>query len=372
MGGGTPGDHSLLTLPEILDFATMSDKVLDARSFRGLFLANGRLAGIVRRNLRHTSLELIYTTVLGLAITAAGRDPAEYFLRQGNRLLDQGLFPEAVAAYTRALQQNPKGGRVYYYRALANEMVDRQAAIVDWRQFAESAASDSRLKEAVAQAQQRVQALEKMPALPDLLHPSRYVPKAGDYFQEVAGTSVGLLWTEFPVKVFADNPPKEWRRALHEALDTWMSVFPLQTVSARETANIVLSWAELPKQTLGMEGVLTEIRKEDDTVVSRRKESTIILDNSHRWSEREMRATVLHELGHALGIRGHSDGSRDLMFPQEVEIIEVTNMSLIAPGPSGSRSSGVSSTRINTKLTPRDVNTLIRLYNCPGPVVHLK
>ncbi len=149
-----------------------------------------------------------------------------------------------------------------------------------------------------------------------------------------------------------------------------MSVFPLQTVSARETANIVLSWAELPKQTLGMEGDSIEIRKEDDTVVSRRKESTIILDNSHRWSEREMRATVLHELGHALGIQGHSDGSRDLMFPQEVEIIEVTN--IIAQWPSGSKSSGVSSTRINTKLTPRDVKTLIRLYNCPGPVVHLK
>jgi predicted Zn-dependent protease len=318
------------------------------------------------------SLKLIYTMVLGLAITTTGRDPAESFLREGNRLLDEGLFAEAVAAYTRALQQNPREVKVYYCRALANEMVDRQAAIRDWRQFAELAATDSRSKEAVAEARQRVQALEKIPALPDLLNPSRYVRKAGDYYQEVAGASVGLLWTEFPIKVFADSPPEEWQRALQEALDAWMNVFPLQTVGARERADIVLSWAKLPKRTLGTEGESIQIRKEDDRVVSRRKESLIILDNSHRWSEREMRAAVLHELGHALGIGGHSDNSKDVMFPEEVKGLAVSKI----PGQLGLGDPGFygvsSSTGANTKLTPRDVNTLIRLYNYPGPVVRLE
>jgi predicted Zn-dependent protease len=348
----------------------MSDKVVDARSFQELFLATWRLASVVRRNHRHTAVKLICTTVLAFTMTAAGRDPAESFLRQGNRLVDKGLFAEAVAAYTRALQQNPNEVKVYWYRALANEMVDRQAAIGDWRQFAESAAADSRLKEAVAQAQQRAQALEKIPVLPDLLRPSRYVPKARDYYHEVAGPSVGLEWTEFPVKVFADNPPEEWRRAVQEALDAWTSVFPLQTVSTREKADIVLSWAKSPQRIVGTEGDSIQVRKEDDRVVSRRKESFIILDYSHRWSDHEMRGVVLHELGHALGIGGHSDGSRDVMFPEEVNIIEVSKT--LAPW-GASVSSGVSSsTRINAKLTPRDVNTLIRLYNCPGPLVHLK
>lgn len=357
-------------LPEILDFATLSDKVLDARSFQGLFLADWRLASVVSRNQRYTPLKLICTVALGLTITGASRDPAESSLRQGTKLLDRGLFPDSVAMLTRALEHNPKDVKAWYYRALANEMVDRQAAIGDWRKFVELAATDLHSKEAVPQAQQRAQALEKIPVLPDLLHPSRYAPKAGDYYQAVAGTSVGLLWTEFPIKVFADSPPEKWRRALQEALDAWMSVFPLQTVSARGRADIVLSWAKLPKRTVGTEGDSVQVRKEDDRVVSRRKQSFIILDDSHRWSEREMRAVVLHELGHALGIGGHSDGSRDVMFPQEVIIFEVSKV-LAQPGASGF--SGVSlPKRINTKLTPRDINTLIRLYNCPGPVVRLK
>ena len=324
----------------------------------------------MRRNHRHTSLKLIYTAVLGLAVTAACRDPAESFLRQGTKLLDRGLFADSVAMFTLALEQNPKDVKACYYRALANEMVDRQAAIGDWRKFVELAATDSRSKEAGAQAQQRVQALEKIPALPDLLHPSRYVLKAGDYYQEVAGTSVGLLWTEFPIKVFAESPPEEWRRALQEALDAWMSVFPLQTVSARERADIVLSWAKLPKRIVGTEGDSILVRKEDDRVVNRRKKSFIILDNFHRWSEREMRGVVLHELGHALGIGGHSDGSRDVMFPEEVSILELSKD--LAPWGAPGFSGFFLPKRINTKLTPRDVNTLIRLYNCPGPVVHLK
>jgi predicted Zn-dependent protease len=337
------------------------------------------LSDLVRRINRLPSFQLIFTTMLVLAITAAGRGPVESFLRRGNRLMDQGLFTEAVAAYTRALQRNPSNAKVYYYRALANEMVNRQAAIADWHRFAESAITDSRMKEAVPQVQQRVQALEKKTELPDLLHPSRYVPKAGDYYPQVADASLGLQWTEFPVKVLAKDPPKEWKRALEESLETWMSVFPLQAVSTREQADIVISWVKLPKGNVGTERDSMQVRTEDERVVKRQRLSSIILDSSHRWSEREMHAAVLHELGHALGIGGHSDDSRDVMFPAEIESFEelsgkvpagvaagVAGLSVV--GPPGVRSS----IQISTKLTPRDINTLIRLYNCPGPLVYLK
>ncbi len=179
-----------------------------------------------------------------------------------------------------------------------------------------------------------------------------------------------MLWTEFPIKVFADNPPEEWRDALEEAQNAWMSVIPLHSVSAREGGDILVSWVKLPKRTAGTEGDSFQVRKEDDKVVSRRKHSFIILDNSQRWSEREMRAVALHELGHALGIGGHSNGSRDVMFPEEVKFLELSKD--LAPWGAPGFSGLFSPKRINTKLTPRDVNTLIRLYNCPGPVVHLE
>ena len=51
------------------------------------------------------SLKLVCTAVLGLAVTASGRDPAELFLQHGIKLLDRGHFANSVAMLTHALGQ---------------------------------------------------------------------------------------------------------------------------------------------------------------------------------------------------------------------------------------------------------------------------
>lgn len=326
----------------------------------------------MKRPLCYPSI-LIFTAVLALPVADAGRAPAEAFLRQGKKLFNRGLFADAVAKYTRAFEQNPNDANAYCDRALANEMVDRQAAIRDWRRYVELAGTDPGSKEEVTQAQERVKALERMPAVPDSLLPSRYVPKAGDYYQEVAGASTGLLWTDFPVKVFAESPPEEWRRTLKEALDAWSTVFPLQPASAREDADIIISWGRLPEGKMGTEHGWTTIRREDDRVVERRKRSFISLDNSRRWPQEEMRAALLHELGHGLGIGGHSKVATDVMFPAVQETIEELRGGGNTTEPGRQiLPSDAEEKHINTKLTRRDVNTLIRLYNCPGPLVLLR
>lgn len=227
----------------------------------------------------------------------------------------------------------------------------------------------------VTRAQERLQVLQRIPRLPDSLRPSRYVPNAGDYYQASAGPSAGLLWTQFPVKLYADSPPKKWQGALQHALAAWNDVFPLRLVPTQQEANITMRWAGLAGGRAGTEQSFIQVRKEGDQVFQPLNLASVVLDNSHHWSEPEMRLTLLHELGHALGINGHSDRSKDIMIPVLYEtIIELpANLSVVGlSAPLIQFPGNGSSVYVNTKLTPRDINTLIRLYNCPGPIVPLR
>jgi predicted Zn-dependent protease len=71
-----------------------------------------------------------------------------------------------------------------------------------------------------------------------------------------------------------------------------------------------------------------------------------------------MRAIVLHELGHAFGIKGHSDTKKDIMYWQAQE--KKTGISISGiPLPVFWRS-------LVKQPSQRDLNTLIRLYNSAG------
>ena len=87
------------------------------------------------------------------------------------------------------------------------------------------------------------------------------------------------------------------------------------------------------------------------------------MDVSRRWSKDEMRAIVLHELGHALGIKGHSDSTKDIMFWQMQE--KARQLPLPGPIPFFWRS-------LVKQPSQRDINTLIRLYNHPGSSVRFR
>ena len=330
-------------------------------------------------------LQPIFTLASVLTLAAGQADQAESSFRVGNRFFDAGQFTNAVDMYTRALEQNAQDARAYFNRALANEMVDRKAAIRDWRQFLDLAGGNPTWKAAVSQVRDRLQTLERMPALPSSLQPSEYSPKSGDYFQEVAQSSKGLQFTTFPVKIFVGSVPRGWQGALRKALDAWIQVFPLEEVDSREAADIVLSWETLTKGSQwglsadkdarrpGREKDWVQVVKEDDgTIAKRTKIAFVTLDSSHHWSEEQKRATALHEIGHALGIQGHSDRPGDVMFGTIQETLtEVANQGAVTSPPQYGPPPARTSPSLPQKPGPRDVNTLIRLYNSPGPLTRL-
>ena len=94
-----------------------------------------------------------------------------------------------------------------------------------------------------------------------------------------------------------------------------------------------------------------------------RRVAVIPADLSRPWSKDEMRAIMLHEFGHALGIKGHSDSKKDIMYFQMQEKYR----RLPVPMP-------VTQLFWKTLVknpSQRDINTLIRLYNTAGYIAPL-
>jgi predicted Zn-dependent protease len=311
------------------------------------------------------SLILVLSILLaGAPVPAADREAAKASYRQGNEFFDEGRFAEAAAAYSQALAQDPQFPEASYNRALADEMVDRQKAIADWRQFAELAASVPEFKYQAGQANARIQILGMLPAYPDALLPSHYVPSASDYYREIAEASESERWSSFPIKVWIGNVPPNgnWAQGAREAFGIWKEMLPLELTAEQEEADIRFKWdadQNMEQGAVGEEMDWVQFRRVGGELASR-KVAEVSVDLSRNWSRDEMRAIVLHEMGHALGIHGHSLSKGDIMYFQ----VQEKGHHVRVPGvyyPIVWKS-------LVSKPSQRDLNTLIRLYNTPGVV----
>lgn len=188
---------------------------------------------------------------------------------------------------------------------------------------------------------------------------------AGDYFAEVKPSPVGyLVWSHFPVRVFLEQPltPLEesasnhrwnvWVEAVIQAVNEWGEYLPLEVVTEEETADIVIARSRPPLEaTLNPETGQFQIPRAQTAqtryqfYLDSQQENSPIL--SHRFtihlspnqSPTQTLGTARHEIGHALGIWGHSPEITDALY-----FSQVSNPSFISP---------------------RDINTLKKVYEQP-------
>lgn len=189
---------------------------------------------------------------------------------------------------------------------------------------------------------------------------------AGDYLAEIKLTSVEyLVWSEFPVQVYIEQPREsaessasakrfhDWYNAVLQAVEEWTVYLPLQVVSEAESADITIVRSRPPlqaafnRETQRFENIRARtaetryefylrpgVKEPRDTLAHK---FTIYL-SPHQTVDYTL-ATARHELGHALGIWGHSPVETDTMYYSQV--------------------------RHPPEISVRDINTLKRIYQQP-------
>ncbi len=180
------------------------------------------------------------------------------------------------------------------------------------------------------------------------------VATSGDSFIKATDTNLGpCVWRKFSIKVYMDPAPgatsAQLESEVKEAFDTWTKVTGNKIrfeFGPKQGADITITWTPTtagfrdpseagessvdystppgPKRTWDNPGNITHAKVKLSTTDINHKE----------WQAGQFKLLVLHEIGHALGIFGHSNNANDIMYT-------------LKGAPS---------------LSPRDINTVNILY----------
>jgi predicted Zn-dependent protease len=169
----------------------------------------------------------------------------------------------------------------------------------------------------------------------------------GDYFDQIKPTQPGfLIWSQWPIQVYIAPPPKgalikseTWYSAILQAVKDWQLYLPISLTESQVNADISFV-ATPPQQRSGLRVRSAETRFELYTSRQNTLAHRVSIYIRPNQTPQYISAAARHELGHGLGIWGHSQKPTDVMYFAQV--------------------------RQPPAISARDVNTLKRIYQQPS------
>src|SRR4029453_5810550 len=141
---------------------------------------------------------------------------------------------------------------------------------------------------------------------------------AGDYFNHIRrypGGSV-VRWQTFPIRIrLPQESPQSWKSSLEWGMKKWGQFIPIKVAPANEAAEIEVVWVNhLPPRQLGITRLQQVVSGTPQVIIYMLRPTYYLPE----IPERTLQPVFLHELGHAVGIFGHSDSEKDIMQPAEL------------------------------------------------------
>ncbi|MEL6494829.1 MAG: matrixin family metalloprotease [Cyanobacteria bacterium J06623_7] len=182
----------------------------------------------------------------------------------------------------------------------------------------------------------------------------------GDYFSQIETTPLGyLVWTNLPIKVYVESISPEptaanqrfqqWTVAAQKAIAEWNVYLALTEITDKNQADIIIlrlqpereaklnpdtGLFDIPRAVAAQTNYKFYLTEKPQTIAMR-----MTIEVSSNFTGVSLQATMRHELGHALGIWGHSPNKDDALY-----FSQVSNPPAIST---------------------RDINTLKKIYQQP-------